>query len=93
MDTFVAAMRSANTAQNLKASFAIHLQVDKGVVTARSKPRMAARVPWSPTTILYDVNDVNANITPPPNAIPQTHPRKLWTRLPKILKTLKVSEG
>ena len=90
MDTFVAAMRSANTVQNLKASFAIHLQVDKGVVTVRSKPRMAARVQWSPTTILYNSN---ANITPPPDAIPQTHPRKLWTRLPKILKTLKVSEG
>ena len=32
IDTFVAAMRSANTVQNLKASFAIHLQVDKGAM-------------------------------------------------------------
>ena len=91
MDKFVAQMRKENTACNIKTSFAIHLAVDGGVVKVRAKPRMAACVQWSPAATLYDANDVNHTPLQPPDAVPEPRSPKVWTRLPKIVKTLQVT--
>ena len=73
---------------DIQQHFTIELEVENGVIFARSKPDMDDATPWGPRSQVFPPKVPPFPETPSPDQVPPTAPHIEWTNWEDIQKDL-----